>query len=131
MQSEYDRISKIGILICKMIEKEDLYRYGLHYHNMAGESILMQNGYNVKANNGLTDIQRQTILANLIDDHTLTASEIISYLQMFMAQKKGLPSYQMAVDKWDADLQFVRQYKEDNKRRVFINSITKVAYKRK
>ena len=131
MQSEYDRISQIGILICKMIEKEDLYRYGLHYHNMAGESILMQNGYNVKANNGLTDIQRQTFLANLIDDHTLTASEIISYLQMFMAQKKGLPSYQMAVDKWDADLQFVRQYKEDNKRRVFINSITKVAYKRK
>lgn len=131
MRSEYERIAKRGILICKMIEKEDFYKHSLHFPDMAGESILMQNGYNVKANVGLTDIQRQTILANLMDNHVLSASQIISYLQMFKTQKMGLPAYKMAVDKWDADLQFTRLYKENNKRRVFINSITKTVYQKK
>lgn len=130
MRSEYERVAKKGILLCHMIEKEEFYKHGLNLSHLAGESILMQNGYNVKANVGLTDIQRQTILANIIDNHILTASQIISYLQMFMAQKKGLPSYRMAVGKWDADLQFVRLYKEDAKRRVFISSITKTAYRK-
>lgn len=130
MRSEYERVAKEGILLCHMIEKEEFCKCGLNFSHLAGESILMRNGYNVKANVGLTDIQRQTILANVMDNCILTASQIISYLQMFIAQKKGLSSYKMAVDKWDADLQFVRLYKEDNKRRVFISSISKTAYRK-
>ncbi len=130
MRSEYERVVKKGILMCHMIERDEFMKYGLKYSHLAGESILMRNGYNVKATVGLTDIQRQTILANIMDNHILTASQIISFLQMFMAQKNGLLSYKNAVDKWDADLQFVRLYREDSKRKVFISSITKTAYRK-
>ena len=126
--SEYQRISKKGVLICKMIEKEYFYKHGVQFSHMETESILMQNGYNVKATIGLTDLQRQIILANIIDQHILTASQIISYLQMFIAQKKGLYSYQNAVNKWEADLHFVRLYKNNNKKRMFVNSLTKSVY---
>ena len=47
---------------------------------------------------------------------------------MFIAQKKGLYSYQNAVNKWEADLHFVRLYKNNNKKRMFVNSLTKSVY---
>lgn len=131
LRSEYDRIYNKGILLCKMIEKEEFYKSGINgFSDIKGESILKQNGYNVQAKVGLTDIQRQTILANIMDDKILSASQIISYLQFFKAQKRSLPSYKMAVDKWDADLQFTKLYQEDKKQRVFISSITKTRYRK-
>ena len=114
-----------------MIEKEEFYKSGINgFADIKDESVLMQNGYNVQAKVGLTDIQRQTILANIMDEKILSASQIISYLQFFKAQKRNLPSYKMAVDKWDADLQFTKLYQQDKKQRVFINSITKTRYRK-
>lgn len=131
LRSEYDRVFNKGILLCKMIEKEEFYKSGINgFADIKGESVLMQNGYNVQAKVGLTDIQRQTILANIMDEKILSASQIISYLQFFKAQKRNLPSYKMAVDKWDADLQFTKLYQQDKKQRVFINSITKTRYRK-
>lgn len=129
MMSEYERVSKKGRLLCNMIEKEEFYKSGLTFPHLSGESILMRNGYNVKASVGLSDIQRQTILANLMDQKVLVASQILSYLSMFIAQKRNMPSYKKAVSKWEADMEFVRLYKENNKKRIFVNSITKTTYK--
>lgn len=131
LKDEFKKASQKGVLLCNLIEKEEFYKYGLkHSIYLSKESILMRNGYNVKANVGLTDMQRQTILANLIDDKVISAFEIINYLRWFIAQKEYLPAYKMAVNKWEADMQFVRLYREDNRRRVFVSSITKTTYKK-
>lgn len=124
LTSEYNRVSEKGILLCQLLDKEDYYKTGIpNKFSGASESLLMQNGYNVKANVGLTDIQRQIILRNIIDSGILVPHRIASYLDTFIAQKKNLPQYKEAVLKWQRDKQYVLAYSEEDKRRVSIESI--------
>lgn len=103
---------------------EIYYKKGkLQDFNAASESLLMQNGYNVKANNGLTDVQRQVILQNIMDNKILTPHRISSYLDMFIAQKGNMPQYKEAILKWEKDRSFVLDYKNGAKRNVDIQSI--------
>ena len=90
---------------------------------MSSESLLMRNGYNVKASIGLTDIQRQIILRNIMESQILTPHKIASYLDMFISQKKNLPQYKEAILKWQKDKRYVLDYDADDKRNVFIKSI--------
>lgn len=129
MRWEYERISQKGTFLCPVVEKEVFHRQGLPLPRAAGESLLMQNGYTVKASVGLTDEQRQTILAHLMDNQILSASQILSYLQMFQAQRRGMPAYREAVAKWEADLQFTRRYQKNPGQKVFVHSITKTDYR--
>ncbi len=131
LRTEYDRLAQKGGLLCKMVEKEVFYTRGLPFSHSPGESLLKQHGYTVKASVGLTDIQRQTILAQLMDQRILTAAQILSYLQTFQAQKRGIPACQRAIAKWEADLRFVRRYQEEQKPAVPIRSIAKTDYLKK
>lgn len=68
LTSEYNRVSQKGIILCQLIDKDDYYKTGtFNRMNRVNESLLMQNGYNVKANVGLTDIQRQMILESIME----------------------------------------------------------------
>jgi hypothetical protein len=124
LNSQYDNLRKIGIILCQLIDKEDYYKFGkLNEFNVAKESLLMQNRYNVKANNGMTDIQLKIILKNIIDNKILSAHRISSYLDMFISQKKSMPQYSEAIQKWESDKRFVLEYKSNDKRIVNIDSI--------
>ena len=124
LESQYKKLKECGILLCQVIEGESYYKKGdFKSLNMAKESLLMQNGYNVKANNGLTDKQRQIILENIMNNRILTPHAICSYLEMFIAQKKNMPQYGEAVLKWEKDRSFVLSYKNEYKKKVKIQSI--------
>ena len=130
LQSQFKKLNESGIVLCHLIEKEEYYKSGkLGDFNVASESLLMRNGYNVKANNGLTDIQRQIILKNIIDNNILTPHRISSYLDMFIAQKRNLPQYQEAVLKWEKDKQFVLAYKNRDKEVMEVHLIKDVTKK--
>ncbi len=131
LRAEYDRLAQKGVLLCQMVEKEVFYTRGLPFSHSPGESLLKQHGYTVKASVGLTDAQRQTILAQLMDQRILTSAQILSYLQTFQAQKRGIPACQKAIAKWEADLRFVRRYQEEQKPTVPIRSIAKTDYRQK
>lgn len=123
LKSVYKNISATGILLCQLIDEEIYYEKGiLKNFNAASESLLMRNGYNVKANNGLTDMQRQVILSNIIDNKILSPHRIVSYIDMFISQKEHMPQYRNAVDKWKKDRAFVLSYKEQDKRVVTVGN---------
>lgn len=122
--SEYKKLSSFGIILCQLIDKDEYYQNGnLNSFNYSSESLLMINGYNVKANNGLTEAQRHAILKNIIENRILTPHRIVSYLDMFIAQKTHMPQYKEAVDKWKKDRNYVLNYKNAEKRTVKIESI--------
>ena len=77
---------------------------------LAQESILMQYGYTVSQEEGLTSARRRKILAVLIDNRILTKSDIISYLDFFINQRKKQKSMEKAIDKWEDDKEFVLEY---------------------
>lgn len=71
----------------------------------------MQYGYNVSQQEGLTTTRRHKILAVLIDNHIMTKSEILSYLDFFINQRQSQHKYEKAIEKWNIDKEFVDEYK--------------------
>ena len=71
----------------------------------------MQYGYNVNQQDGLSSSRRQKILAVLIDKKILRKSEIVSYLDFFISQRQTQSKYQVAISKWEADREFVENYR--------------------
>ena len=67
---------------------------------LAQESILMQFGYNVSQQEGLSATSRQKILAVLIDNKIMTKNEIISYLDFFISQRSKQSRMEIAISKY-------------------------------
>ena len=91
--------------------------------NLQAESILMQYGYTVSQEEGLSPSRRQKILAVLIDNEVLTKNDIIGYLDYFISQKKSNHIFEKAISKWLDDREFVAEYKMGSYKEYFINGI--------
>ena len=83
----------------------------------------MQYGYNVSQVEGLSTVRRQKILAVMIDNNILSKSEIISYLDFFINQRAGRRNMELAISKWEADREFVEQYRIGEYTRYGVNAI--------
>lgn len=108
--SVYERVKKYGIIMNRVLD-ENTYRStnvnGIF--NLKDESILKQYGYCVSQEEGLCDIVRSKILANLVDHDILSKTEILSYLDFFIISH---PTQLCAIDKWEYDKDFIINYKK-------------------
>lgn len=124
MESTYNNLKSKGIPICRISdEKTYLKNYSVNGMVLAQESILMQYGYNVNQLEGLSSSRRQKILAVLIDKRILGKSEIISYLDFFISQRQTQSKYQIAISKWEADREFVENYRIGEYHQYGVNAI--------
>ena len=111
MESTYQQLIKQGVVAFRSVdEKSYLSQNYLNGNLLAKESILMQFGYSVSKAEGLSEARRHKILSVLVDNHILTKSEIISYLDFFINQRKS-DKFAMAVAKWTIDRDYIRNYK--------------------
>ena len=112
MDSTYQTLKKKGIILCRISDEKSYYKGGfVNGMHLAQESILMQYGYNVSQTAGLSELKRQKILAVIIDNEVLSKGEIISYLDFFINQRKSSSKMGIAISKWEADREFVENYK--------------------
>lgn len=127
MESTYQSLKNKGIILCR-ISDEKTYMKNSYVNGMklAQESILMQYGYNVSQNEGLTATRRQKILAVIMDHDILSRSEIISYLDFFINQRQYQSKFELAVSKWEADREFVESYRWGEYRRYGVNGIFRI-----
>lgn len=112
MESTYENLKRRGTPICR-VSDEKTYLKGTTFANgmkMAQQSVLMQYGYNVSQEEGLTQARRHKILAVMIDNKILTKSEIISYLDFFISQRQYQSRFELAISKWESDREFVSDY---------------------
>lgn len=126
MNSYFDVLRRAGIPICR-VSDEKTYKKNLECGEMglAAESKLMQYGYNVNKDEDLSDLTRQNILASLIDNKIMRRTEIISYLDFFIEQRKGRSHYEIAISKWEKDREFVTHYNQSQSQEVRIRRILK------
>lgn len=113
MESTYEKIRGIGTPLCRLTDEKNYLQSNVHLKgiNLAKKSLLMQYGYNVSQQDGLSEKKRRTILASLIDNNILTKNDIISYLDFFINQKKSRLQYEKAIEKWKIDREFIFTYK--------------------
>ena len=113
MESTYQSLKNRGTPICR-VSDEKAYLSSNSFVNgmqLAQESVLMQYGYSVSQEEGLTTARRRKILARMIDNNILTRSDIISYLDFFINQRKNQHRFEKAIAKWESDREFVSEYK--------------------
>ena len=112
LDSTFKDLKNQGIPLCRIVD-EKTYLEQKHIFNgkaLSSESILMQHGYNVRKNNHLSNKQRQQILAVLVDTEIMSKSEIISYLDFFINQRKSHVEMKEAIEKWKQDREFISAY---------------------
>lgn len=127
MESTYQNLKKYGTLLCR-VSDEKTYLKGNPINNgmqLAQQSILMQYGYSVSQEEGLSDKVRQLILARIIDSHILTRNEVINYLDFFINTKSSQDKYTHAIEKWEYDRSFVEKYNIGTYTSVHVDRITR------
>lgn len=130
MESTYEDLRMHGTPICRLSD-ERTYLRGSNYLNgmkLAQQSVLMQYGYSVSKQEGLTSARRHKILAVIIDCEILTKSEIISYLDFFISQKQYQSKFEAAISKWEEDRDFVSEYKKGSYTEFSVSGLYRHTY---
>lgn len=110
---EYEKC--YGRILSKKIFDEDVSGYNTIYSKgFDVESLLHQNGYSVKAG-GLSDIERQNLLVDLIDSNRVSYYEICRIIEQNIHLFQGKSQYSQAVSKWKSDLKFIGDYIKSQK----------------
>lgn len=124
LKEDYKKAKLQGILLCSVDDKTTKY---IQKHKNStytiGESQIHKMGYNVRKDNGYTDIQRRIILANIIENTKITKHEILSIIDAGIARHGNQKSYQNAVQCWIDDREFVSNYKTGDIPEILIENI--------
>ena len=83
-------------------------------------------GYNVSEKDGYTDVQRQSILEDIIDCGVLTKHEVLSYLDFFIRLNES--KCNMSLGKWKDDREYVAQYHMGTAKRKKIGNVIVTNY---
>lgn len=121
-----DYREKLGNLMGNFAFKNYTSAKGSGSGDWADKSILKLCGYNVDKKNNLSEEKRRFILKNMMIRNILPKYRIEEYLEFFIRMNQDDRDKIMAVRKWKADLNWVRDFNIDQQRHFWINEIKKV-----
>lgn len=81
----------------------------LNLATLADESPLRLSGYSVSQGKGLSQKERETLLASLINHNLISKAATIQYLNWFIQMNGQRSGNSLAKEKWESDLIFVRK----------------------
>lgn len=124
-RNDFDKMLEVGKPLCKVIridrgEKLEDSDKGFQYRS---ESVLHVLGYNVRANNNLTQEQRQQILLNAIEQDLLQAHEILDFLNWLVKINTSKRGYSSAIDKWRTDIEYIKNTALENADSTTVSTI--------
>ena len=103
------------------VSKENDNYNGSFWDTLNHESLLKAFGYSVSKADGLSRLERQKILSDIIDLEIMTVSEVKNMLNFFASTRQNI-KYQDAVNKWREDEYFVINYRVNPERFYIVNS---------
>ena len=89
------------------------------------ESVLHLCGYNVNQTDDMSEGQRHIILEYLIKNHVMNKPEIIRYLDFFISRNGKKRNMEVAVSRWEDDVNWVRNYNMCGQRQANIRGMKK------
>lgn len=129
LESEYKKLKSKGIIVCKVVEREFWTNSTKNNpYNLNEESLLYILGYNVSAQEGLSNSQRWAILEIVVDEKILSKMEICSHLDYLINRSKSRSNMASAVSKWKLDKDHISKYGHSAKK-VEAKTIRRNIYK--
>ena len=98
--------------------------------NIAEQSPLMLCGYSVSQQVGHSDSDRQYIISRIIDNKILSKTKVIDYLQLFIKKNGKKIGNELALEKWERDLDFTLRYHMHQQPVVGITEIRRIGKKK-
>lgn len=128
LEQDFLQLQRKGKLLCQLIAEHEYLTKGdsiFSGEDMKAESVLRRCGYTVNAKDDLSDQQRQGILMQVIDSGIYSVSELCAFLDWLIEYQGRSRTRNMkpAVTKWQADREFIRNYRIGSRRQVGINGI--------
>lgn len=93
-------------------------------NNLAAESTLKLCGYTVSQEKGFTSKERANLLANIIHNHIVSKPDVIQHLNWLIRMNGKKVGNDIAKEKWEEDLAFVRNLDTNAQFDYQINHIT-------
>lgn len=94
------------------------------YGNLACESVLKLFGYSVSQSEDLSDYERHLILSNLMNRKIIEKTHILEYLHFFINTSVGRRNMSLAREKWEDDMDWVRDYEIDTQKKYLIQKFS-------
>ncbi len=125
-QYDFDIIGEYGLPLCQQFTQEEYLQIktGERRHIYKAHSILSQMGYNVGQKDNLSNTQRRDILSLAIDKGIYSKAQLDSFLNWLISSRKQNPSMENAIDRWQDDRLFIKDYKKGDCKIVGVKSIT-------
>ena len=100
---------KQGIVLCKIYPEEIICNGKPNLSNWNAQSLLNKCGYNVNAYTGLSDEERQDILASVYRNGIYSLEGLIEHISWLISINKGAVQKNMeeAISKWEKDKMFL------------------------
>ncbi|MGN0753288.1 MAG: hypothetical protein ACI4ME_02435 [Aristaeellaceae bacterium] len=115
--------TRTGGLLGQFIRKSDGMKLGQPdaYGELAIESILHMNGYNVNQTVNLTPEERHRILSYMIESRIMSKQEIRNHLSSLIRRNRSTPLRDVAVSRWEADIRWVNDYHTSKQDMVWLS----------
>ena len=94
-------------------------------YDLALESPLKLSGYSVSQKDGLSSGTRQHLLARIIYNNIMSKGEVIKYLSYFIRMQGSKYGNEIALQKWEEDLEFVQNYNKEFQPKIYISKFQK------
>lgn len=108
---EYQKLCKKGRVCCRVVTLPEYQEISkVKDFNLAGVSLLRSYGYNVNAQNNLSDDERKRILSFIVENRIESVDRIIGFIE-WLIRRNSNTRLQAACIKWNKDLDYIRRYK--------------------
>lgn len=124
LKVDYENLKVIGIPLCPVEDRSRTAKNNSPQKFTSGsESELHRRGYNVRKASNFTDEQRIVILADILENTTITRHEIISNLSKNIRRHQNQMNYSEAIKQWSKDLTTIQEYKTGDIPEILISKV--------
>lgn len=121
---DYNKMLEKGRPLCMVYRYNEIKEEIHSEFTYISQSVLAAKGYNVQANSSLSETERQNILKECLDKNLVQIHDLLDFLNWLVRTREPLPRYKNAISKWKKDIDFVEEYKKEERDYAIVSSIT-------
>ncbi|WP_027219123.1 hypothetical protein [Butyrivibrio fibrisolvens] len=111
LEETYKKLQKIGTICCRKYTLSELSKIGTN--DWAPESILKMYGYSVSQKDGLSDMERRTVLDLVIKNNIMSKKQCIHHIEWCVRQNIRRANMELAINKWNKDIDYLKNGKTE------------------
>ncbi len=109
LERDYENLKRLGAICCSVYSLDELSK--INHPGWAQKSMLKIYGYSVSQKDDLSEKERRTILDMVVFNGILSKKRCIEYLEWFVRNASGKNNMDIAIKKWNSDIDYLRNGK--------------------